>query len=682
MALTSLSVTLAVPARSQLGMNYYNESLGYTARTLTDINNDLSVIKIVCNKLKVYHNPYDSSTNALVTTIVQQAKHQGFYVVWCETTPTVVLTDTTLNTSAVPPQYPWADYRVRVIADAILAQTAGADEFLVGCHIGATGRNNGDIGYGDTNLPIRLRGLVTDSAVNFAKTCSVQEIWYKAPSWVSVGLGALTKIYFTLYASYNTFQAQIAYLQANFVAGTMEIGEISTSQSFTSLQYNEDDWSRALIRRYDQLSGTSLPLWLFTFRDTIDYGYGFFEATVPAIAHRAWNFLSQQYSYKYTQYYNETFMDGTTGDFTGDGTLVGGQLQTAQFNTGSFLGVPIGEYVFRGMLTLTSLEGPDSWANARLLIRYTNSNNYYYVSFNINSSIIQLWRYLAGVDTTLAGSTQTLALNSPYDFEIRVQGTGPKTHLQAYWNEIKVIDYIDTGNTSTGSTLNQGAAGIKNNGIACQVDNVLVHSIETTIPYVKPALIVTSAQVPTTTTNQAVSALAVLARGVFGIGTYQSVVGGTIFETGATTIGAPNAILHPYGGNYGGVYGYVLDTTIRPPQNTEYTPAQSIGLDTTGLVVSRGYPIITWTWGTLRPDHWYYFMNVWKQAQYAPPGFKALVLLQYPDTSTNIPQLTLARMEPPTHSSRDVGAFSGTTLKFTYVGQAYLPAGILVQILS
>lgn len=683
MALTSLAVTLAIPPVPQLGMNYYHESMGDISRTLSQINTDLSTIKDICTKLKVYHNPYDPSTIAQATLIVQRARSMGFYVVWCEATPTVMLTDTILNTSAAPPQYPWADYRVRVIADAALAWAAGANEFLVGNNLGATGRNNGDIGYGDTNLPSRIRGLVTDCATNFPTICSYQEVWYKAASWVSAGLGALPKIYFTLYETYNTFLAQLAYISANFLNGTAEIGEMSSSLNMTNLQYNDDDWARALVRRYDQMQDTTLTMWIFTFRDTIDAGYGLLKITTPTIVHSVWNFLNNRYSYKFTKYYDENFADGTMGDFAGDGSNVGGQLQAEQFNTGSFLGIPLSDYAFRGLITLITLEGPDSWASARLIVRYTDTNNYYFVAFNINSSVIQVWRRLAGVETHLSDYNQTLALGVPYDFEIRVQGIRSQTRVQAFWNEIKVIDLIDGGNTSYGPALNQGNAGVKNNGISCQIDNILVHSLEIAVPYVAPALIVTASQVSTTITSRMPSAIPSFTKGVFGIGTYQSVgSGGVLFETGFPKTSSPNAIIHPWGGVYGGLNGYVLDTTIRPPQSTTYAPAESIGLDTTGLAVVRGYPQITWTWGTLRPDHWYYFLSIWKQAQYAPPGFKALVLIQYPETSTNIPQVILARMEPPVHSNRDVGSFTGVTLKFTYVGQAQLFPGVLVQILS
>jgi hypothetical protein len=191
-----------------------------------------------------------------------------------------------------------------------------------------------------------------------------------------------------------------------------------------------------------------------------------------------------------------------------------------------------------------------------------------------------------------------------------------------------------------------------------------------------------ASQVPATIAsiaNVSSSPIPTFTRAPFGIGTWQYVLYGTIFATGFPTAGI-NGPLHPYGGIYGGTFGYVLDTTIRAPQQLAYTPAQEVGLDATGLVVVRGYPQMTWTWNTLRPDNWYYFLYVYTQSQRAPAGFKGLVLLMYPDTSSNTPQLVLAQMNPPTHSARDVGSFQGVTLTFEYLGQAVLAPDVLVQI--
>jgi hypothetical protein len=190
-----------------------------------------------------------------------------------------------------------------------------------------------------------------------------------------------------------------------------------------------------------------------------------------------------------------------------------------------------------------------------------------------------------------------------------------------------------------------------------------------------------ASQAPSTIASTTASPNPSFPPGIFGIGTWQPVEFGTIYATGFPVAGQ-NGPVHPYGGTYGGVYGFVLDTTMRRPQQMSITPAASVGLDTTGLVVVRGYPQMTWTWDIVRPDYWYYYQYIYKQAQYAPPGFKGLVLLCYPDTSSNTSQLILAQMDPPTHSARDVGSYQGMTIHFSYLGQAVLAPGLLLQIIS
>lgn len=174
--------------------------------------------------------------------------------------------------------------------------------------------------------------------------------------------------------------------------------------------------------------------------------------------------------------------------------------------------------------------------------------------------------------------------------------------------------------------------------------------------------------------------------GLFGIGTYQPIQNGTPYQGGfLSTSQSPVTVRNPFGGVYGGTYGYVLDTTIRAPQRVGYTPAPEIGTDGYGRTVIRGYPQIVWSWGTLRPDRWMQLLRLYQQSARTPLGFQFLVLIQYPDPLLQ-PQGTLtrvlARLDPPTHGSRDVGSYQDVTLKFTYVGLAQLNAGVPIQVLS
>lgn len=162
--------------------------------------------------------------------------------------------------------------------------------------------------------------------------------------------------------------------------------------------------------------------------------------------------------------------------------------------------------------------------------------------------------------------------------------------------------------------------------------------------------------------------------GLFGIGTYQSISGGTVYAGGFPT--SAFQLGNPYAGTYGGQFGYVLDTRIRAPKQVQYLPAGEIGMDSVGTPVVRGYPQMLWTYSALRPDYWYYLINTYNQSGRTVPGFQYLVLLQYPDTSgNNNPVQVLARWDPPTHGARTVGAYLSIQLKFTYLGQLTLVPG-------
>jgi len=155
--------------------------------------------------------------------------------------------------------------------------------------------------------------------------------------------------------------------------------------------------------------------------------------------------------------------------------------------------------------------------------------------------------------------------------------------------------------------------------------------------------------------------------GLFGIGTYQSLSGGVTVGGGWPAV--PFVLADPNAGVFGGTYGFVIDTRIKAPQQTEYIPAQEIGLDATGVSVVRGYPSITWSYTTMRPDYWYYLQQAYIQSGRTPPGFQYIVLIQYPAEDGSTVQI-LARMDPPTHSDRTVGSYNGVQLRFTYLGQA------------
>jgi hypothetical protein len=271
---------------------------------------------------------------------------------------------------------------------------------------------------------------------------------------------------------------------------------------------------------------------------------------------------------------------------------------------------------------------------------------------------IELWTNVSGryqyIAVTTDGRTTTTYVNGAY-YPAGLGGTSP-IEISSIFDSIAVL-----GNNSLDEVALYnyvlGPAQIAHH-YALGIYSPLIASLPGQIPLPNPA-----------------------DKPVFGIGTYQSLSGGAIFGEGVQR--SFSSVHHPYAGIYGGTYGFLLDTTIRSPQQTTYTPAPEIGLDATGVSVVRGYPSIVWSYTTLRPDFWYYLKWLyWQSAMNTPPPYQYLVLVQYPDTSGyNNPVQVLARMDPPTHSYRDVAAYYGATLTFKYIGQAQIIPGTPITVI-
>lgn len=171
--------------------------------------------------------------------------------------------------------------------------------------------------------------------------------------------------------------------------------------------------------------------------------------------------------------------------------------------------------------------------------------------------------------------------------------------------------------------------------------------------------------------------------GLFGLGVWQSISGGTSYSTGAPTTSTLFHPLDPAGGQYGGSYGFGLYTNIRQPQEVFFTPAPEVGLDLTGNSVVRGFPSMVWSYHQLRPDYWYHLKYIYLLSGHNLAAYQYLVLLQYPDQA-NSNQITqvLARMDPPVHGARLASNFSSVQLKFTYIGQQVLNPGTPIVTLT
>ncbi len=499
----TLPITLTPPPTSNLGICYYHESMGYLGRTTAQIAQDLSNIAKVCKAIKVYHNPLPqnaggiSSTSSLTTaiSIVQMAKALGFHVVWVENIDQgQVLTDSTTNLSnPAAYEWKWADYSAQVVIDAVSAQAAGADEFLVGNEI--IGSNHYFSTDPGTLMPTAIytaafpgyvSGLVDACRASFTGVIGYQELDTVTSMWHSgttPQLQHLDKIYFDTYEKYLNFQNSVTTESLDF-GGKAAVGETSSVDVLGNIgyyvAYSEADWARELMRRYDFIRQNGLTAYLFTYGDpsSSSNGFGLRKNTSDnQTFHDIWYYLLRQRTISYTQYFYDLF---PPDDFTGGSGGGGGGLNVDNTHTSAIATAPASDYVYRGRTQWQSNTG-----SVRLVARYTDANNYYCINIDVGNNQAKFIRRQTGVETQLgstvpwpphgsfegsfSGSTFT-----PFDFEIRVQGQGAATSVWASMDTYKIVDQVDSGNTSLNSAQ-FGALYVNN---TATIENVVCSSIE------------------------------------------------------------------------------------------------------------------------------------------------------------------------------------------------------------
>jgi hypothetical protein len=462
-------VTLTIPAEKQIGMDYYHESMDYLWLTNEQVERDLNLISQVTHKIKVYHNPFrqkytrsDKTTaNALevVKNIVRKAKAHHMYVVWTENDDSIQLTDAL-----------WESYSKAVIADAAEARSVGADEFLVGNEI--ANHNNSDPGFNDVNLPRRIKHLVTDCGTAFPGPRGYQEGWYKSESWYKAKIAPLHKIYLTLYETWHIYKSALDQIVTSF-GDRAELGEVSTMAPKSELHQDEQAWTRDLLRRYDYARQKGIPIWLFTFREPGKDSLGLFQGNQTLQAHDIWQYLTKQKTLTYPQLLSHNFQDGTTQAFTGDGYIYHHRLRVNEFKQ-AIAQIPAADYVFRGLVRPVEASGPEKWRAMRLVFRYRDANNYYFVNIEPNDDRVQLFKRENEKEISPADTPSPVQFGEDYDFEIRVHGSGTHTSIQVFWNTVQLLVIPDSG----GSSLLSGAVGMKNNGVTGELSEVLVTGIE------------------------------------------------------------------------------------------------------------------------------------------------------------------------------------------------------------
>jgi hypothetical protein len=454
--------TLSVPSRDHIGINYYHESMGYLKRTDAEITLDLRQIRTVTDNIKVYHNPYISKTLPLVTSIIQQAKLLQMHVVWVENDDSTPLTDGN-----------WSSYQRNVISDAAFAYQAGADEFLVGNEISI--HANRDPGFSDTNLPLRIKQLAEDCKLSFPGPIGYEEGWYKSLSWQGAGLGPLSRIYFTLYEPWHVFKTESDHIASSF-GNTAEIGEMSTMTTRSQLHETDEEWTRDLLRRYDYARQKGLIIWLFTFNEPDNAGFGLFQSPSDQ-PHAIWDYLRGNKVMTYRELiYDPSHPENLQG-FSGRFTLDHGRLRSDAFADPVLATVPISNYVFRGVATPLAPSGSQPRQAMRLVVRYSDVNDYYFLNIEPAGKSIQLYSRQNGTETELGSAFATIHSASDYDFEIRINGFGSSTRLQVFWNMVKLFDLTDQANTN----ITAGSAGMKNSGIAGEISGISITDLEKSV---------------------------------------------------------------------------------------------------------------------------------------------------------------------------------------------------------
>lgn len=495
-------VVLSVPTTGHIGLNYYHESMGYIGRTTGQITQDLQTIQTVTNKLKVYFNPLPQNSGAVsrstalanVQNIISIAKSLGMYVIWIENIDQgQVLTDSTTNLSN-PASYKWkwSDYSAQVVTDAGLAQTAGADEFLVGneirgsSHYYATdpGTSSATTIYTSGAFPGNVSTLVASCKAVFSGKVGYQEVNTVSSEWASFGFGNLDKLYFDLYEKWATFQSKATSLVNTFGTTSMEFGEVSSLDAWGNLgfynAYTEGDWARELMRRYDYCRQLGVTMWCFTYGDPSPSSTGFGLRTNAAgnqTFHDIWLYLQGKRQLTYQRQFLDTF---PPNDFSG-GTVSSNELQVSNSNTSALAssgGSP--DYVYRGQLRFFASSGV-----VRVVTRYTDANNYYCLNVDVTNNQVTCIRRQGGTETQLGttvpwpphGSFSNALSSSSFttfDFELRVSGSGASTQIAAFFDTYKVCDVIDTGNTS----LAAPTLGLLYVSVGAGIANVVVQSQE------------------------------------------------------------------------------------------------------------------------------------------------------------------------------------------------------------
>lgn len=167
---------------------------------------------------------------------------------------------------------------------------------------------------------------------------------------------------------------------------------------------------------------------------------------------------------------------GFTSDFTAStdvmwqgGTISGGVLSINSFAGRAYGGLSTNTTpcIITADLIVTS-DNAQPWAAAWLEVARADDDNKYFVTLSATGGYIQLYKVVAGVQTSLGSYSTTIAFNTPYTLIVDVDQTTLGTITVTLNGTTRIT-------ASTDGALTTGNIALYGNGANCSIDNVTVN---------------------------------------------------------------------------------------------------------------------------------------------------------------------------------------------------------------
>lgn len=253
-----LVVGLNMISATQLGMNYYHESMmsgysntHYIQKTLDEASKDFDNILKVTKYIKFYMNPYSDDNVEWVKQLTDLAKKKGMYVV-----VVINVDDRQLTPSN------WQEYSDKVVNIATMFSNK-SDEFIVGNEISLHTTMQ------RSELRQYIEPLITKTQPLFNGPVSYEMFWYEKDDWK----GYQGKLYFNLYETFDKFSVNSQELKKDFRGGI--VGEFGEDYHDEDKLMNETWQTQEIQKRWDAINGTEVAVaYLFSYREPSEDGFG------------------------------------------------------------------------------------------------------------------------------------------------------------------------------------------------------------------------------------------------------------------------------------------------------------------------------------------------------------------------------------------------------------------------